>query len=194
MVDPADGVAFPDCQAWRRWLEEHHASRREVWMLCYKVATGVPSVRWKEAVPEALCFGWIDGLLQPIDERTYLQRWTPRRPGSKWSKINVAHVERLTAAGLMAPAGLAAVEAAKVSGAWEAAYTAPRKRRPPDDLKAAIKDAGDTPVAGRFSRLSVRWHDRTLDFLDSADDIAERERRVRRVVESLRDGTKPDLG
>lgn len=101
---------FPDAEAFRRWLEEHHDSATEVWVGFYRKGDPRRGLTWEDAVLEALCYGWIDSISQRIDESSRRQRWTPRKPSSIWSEINVAHVERLTAAGRMRPAGLAAFE------------------------------------------------------------------------------------
>jgi uncharacterized protein YdeI (YjbR/CyaY-like superfamily) len=102
---------FAAAAAFRAWLERHHASERELWILFYKKASGKGGMTYREAVDEALCFGWIDGRVKSIDADSYMQRFTPRRPGSIWSNVNVRHIARLTAAGQMHPAGLAAFAA-----------------------------------------------------------------------------------
>lgn len=104
-------VYFRDAAEFRAWLERHHADMPELWMEVRKAHVVDRGLTWADAVPEALCFGWIDSVSQPIDDDRRRQRWTPRKPGSTWSKVNVAHVERLKAEGRMAPAGLAAFEA-----------------------------------------------------------------------------------
>jgi uncharacterized protein YdeI (YjbR/CyaY-like superfamily) len=104
-------VYFSDAAEFRAWLERHHASESELWMEVRKVHVEDRGLTWADAVPEALCFGWIDSVSQPIDDDRRRQRWTPRKAGSTWSKVNVAHIERLEAEGRMAPAGLAAFEA-----------------------------------------------------------------------------------
>ncbi|KAG4073384.1 hypothetical protein HA402_008540 [Bradysia odoriphaga] len=104
-------VFFTDAAEFRAWLQENHATAADLWMEMRKVHVSDRGLTWAEAVPEALCFGWIDSLTQPIDDDRRRQRWSPRRSGSTWSKVNVAHVERLIAEGRMAPAGLAAYEA-----------------------------------------------------------------------------------
>ena len=109
----------PDRAAWRAWLDAHHASAAEIWLVFLKKHVGEPCVTLDEAVEEALCFGWIDGLLRRIDERSHVLRFTPRKPASQWSASNKARVERLTREGRMAPAGLAAVATAKANGAWD---------------------------------------------------------------------------
>jgi uncharacterized protein YdeI (YjbR/CyaY-like superfamily) len=101
---------FPTPAEWRAWLERHHDSETEVWVGYYKKATGLPSITWSQAVDEALCFGWIDGILKRIDERSHRQRFTPRKPGSNWSRVNVEKVAVLTREGRMTPAGIAAFE------------------------------------------------------------------------------------
>ncbi|MBW8174047.1 YdeI/OmpD-associated family protein [Ornithinimicrobium sp. Arc0846-15] len=101
---------FDDESDFRAWLEENHDSAEELWMGIYKKHVPDRGLQWVDAVPVALCFGWIDSVSQRIDDDARRQRWTPRRAGSIWSKVNVAHVERLTAQGLMHPAGLAAYE------------------------------------------------------------------------------------
>ena len=110
-----DAIPFAAVDDWRAWLEEHHATAPEVWVLYHKKHTGIPSIAWAEAVEEALRFGWIDGLVRRIDDDRYAQRWTPRRPTSRWSKVNVAIAERLIAEGRMTPAGLETVRVAKLS-------------------------------------------------------------------------------
>jgi uncharacterized protein YdeI (YjbR/CyaY-like superfamily) len=110
-----------DAAAWRGWLAGHHDSTTEVWLVIAKKGTTDPtSLTYAQAVEEALCFGWIDGQARSRDEATYLQRFTPRRPRSPWSRPNVTRVERLEREGRMHPAGLAAVERAKADGRWPA--------------------------------------------------------------------------
>ncbi len=104
-------VFFADAAEFRAWLEANHAVATELWMGLNKRHVPIQGLYWDDAVPEALCFGWIDSVSQRIDDDTRRQRWTPRNRGSTWSNINVAHVERLTAEGRMTPAGLAAFEA-----------------------------------------------------------------------------------
>jgi uncharacterized protein YdeI (YjbR/CyaY-like superfamily) len=105
--------------AWRAWLENSHAAERGVWLVLYKKGSGVPCVTYDDAVEEAVAFGWIDSRVRRVDDARYIQLFVPRKPRSAWSRSNKERVERLMAAGLMAPAGLAAVEEAKRNGAWE---------------------------------------------------------------------------
>ncbi|HKI29583.1 MAG TPA: YdeI/OmpD-associated family protein [Actinomycetota bacterium] len=101
-------VFFADREAFRAWLEEHHATATELWMGMYKKSSGRPSITWPEAVDEALCFGWIDGVRQRIDDESYMNRFTPRRPNSNWSAVNVRRVQELTRQRRMRAAGLKA--------------------------------------------------------------------------------------
>jgi uncharacterized protein YdeI (YjbR/CyaY-like superfamily) len=122
---------------WRRWLAENHADAPGAWLVSWKRATGKPAVGYEESVEEALCFGWIDSVQRTVDEQRTRQLFSPRRPGSRWSSSNKQRVERLLAAGLMEPSGLAAVEAAKASGAWSALDDV-ENLVVPDDLAAAF--------------------------------------------------------
>jgi uncharacterized protein YdeI (YjbR/CyaY-like superfamily) len=171
-----------DAAEWRAWLEEHHTTASEVWVVYWKKGTGRPSIAWAEAVEVALRYGWIDGLIRSIDEERYKQRWTPRRPKSKWSKVNKEIVLRLIEAGEMSPMGLAAVDAAKASGEWERAYTVQPATPVPDDLKEAVRRS----PAARATRDRVsrtRW-DRWLAWLEGSTG-GTRTRRINGIVKAL---------
>jgi uncharacterized protein YdeI (YjbR/CyaY-like superfamily) len=114
-------ITASDRADWEAWLAAHHDTEQEVWLVYFKKATGKPTIAYADAVEVAVRYGWIDGLVRRIDEERYMQRWTPRRPRSKWSKTNRAIAERLIESGEMSPRGLAAVEAAKQNGEWEKA-------------------------------------------------------------------------
>src|SRR6188472_4668153 len=115
------------------WLEEHHAESGGVWLKIAKKGAGVPSVTYAEALELALCFGWIDSQKKGLDDRHFLQRFTPRRPRGRWSRINRDQAEELIAAGRMRPSGLAEVEAARADGRGDAAYEGQRRAQVPDD-------------------------------------------------------------
>jgi len=125
-------------EAWRAWLEKHHASSTGVWLVYAKKHAGIPSLTYNDAVEEALCFGWIDSKINPIDDVFYMQVFTPRKSKSLWSALNKARVKRLLAAGLMSSAGLVVVKTAKDSGTWNARDHVEELTIPPD-LKKAIK-------------------------------------------------------
>jgi uncharacterized protein YdeI (YjbR/CyaY-like superfamily) len=123
--------------AWRRWLQAHHTQPDGVWLISYRKPTSKPRVEYAAAVEEALCFGWIDSTARLLDEARSMQWFSPRKEGSGWSRINRTRVEQLIAAGRMAPAGLAKVEAAKQSGDWNSLDAFEALERPPD-LAAAL--------------------------------------------------------
>jgi uncharacterized protein YdeI (YjbR/CyaY-like superfamily) len=120
-IADTDTFFAADRAAWREWLAGHHGSAGVVWLLIHKKHVDEPSVIYDEAVEEALCWGWIDGLTNRWDARSYAVRFTPRRPGSVWSESNVARVEKMIAGGRMTPAGQALVDEAKRRGTWDEA-------------------------------------------------------------------------
>lgn len=133
-------VEVKDQRAWRQWLEENHDSLGGVWLKFAKKGSPAPTVSYPEAIEEALCYGWIDGQARRYDEHYYLQRFTPRRPKSKWSQINREKAARLIAEERMQPPGLAQVEAAKRDGRWDAAYPAQSQATVPDDFQRALEE------------------------------------------------------
>ncbi len=117
-IDKTNTYYAKDRKAWRKWLEQHHAASSGVWLVYYKKDSGKTRVPYADAVEEALCFGWIDSTLNPIDEHSYMQLFTPRKPKSGWSKLNKDRVESLIAQGLMTPAGQEKIDIAKHHGTW----------------------------------------------------------------------------
>jgi uncharacterized protein YdeI (YjbR/CyaY-like superfamily) len=171
---------------WRAWLRGHHAAPG-VWLVLAKKGTSSPTrLTYGEALEEALCFGWIDGQVRRRDDATYLQRFTPRTARSAWSKRNVALVERLLTEGRMHAAGLAAVERAKASGRWEAAYDGPADIELPDDLGAAL--AASSRAAAAFERLSSRNRYAILYRVHTAKRPETRRRRIAEFVAMLERG------
>lgn len=136
--DPRKIHEFASATAFARWLAEKHDRETELWLKIHKKGSGLPSVSYAEALEIALCWGWIDGLKKSFDERSFLQRFTPRKGASRWSQINCAHVERLIAEGRMQAPGQREVDAAKSDGRWQRAYAPIRSNTVPDDLRAAI--------------------------------------------------------
>lgn len=135
---PADRpiLEFKTQAEWRTWLKKHHAIHTGIRLRFYKKGSGIPTVYYPEALDEALCHGWIDGQARSLDEASYLQRFTPRRPKGLWSKINIGHIERLTREGKMMPRGIQEVEAAQKDGRWDAAYAGQRDAKVPEDFEA----------------------------------------------------------
>jgi len=139
--DPRRIKVFATDTAFERWLSAHHDAEREVWIKVHKRSSGLASVTPAQALDVALCWGWIDGIRKGFDERSFLQRYSPRGPRSIWSQINRVHVARLLAAGRMTPHGQRQVDAAKADGRWDAAYAPQRATNAstiPADLRAAI--------------------------------------------------------
>lgn len=157
---------FADAVAWERWLERHPQSSG-VWLKIAKKDAGIPSVTYAEALDVALCHGWIDGQKKGFDAQFFLQRFTPRRARSTWSKINVAKIDVLTAAGRMRPAGLREVEAAKADGRWDAAYDGARSMDVPPELAKALALAKNRKAKVFFdaldktNRYAVCWRVQT---------------------------------
>jgi uncharacterized protein YdeI (YjbR/CyaY-like superfamily) len=175
-------ITARDQLEWAAWLDANHETETEVWLVYWKKASGKESIAWAEAVEVALKYGWIDGVIRTIDEHRYAQRWTPRRPKSKWSLVNREIVLRHIANGELRPMGLAAVEAAKASGEWDRAYTAQPPTPVPDDLKARLKAS---PAAKENQRRvrRTRW-DRWLAWLDDTEGRT-RTRRLNMIIRAL---------
>lgn len=131
-------MAFESPAAWREWLHAHHADHPGLWLRIYRKDSGKPTVTWAEAVDEALCYGWIDSTKNKYDDESFLQRFSKRKPRSIWSKVNRENVARLIEAGKMQPAGLALVEEAKRTGAWEQAYDSVAEMTLPEDFQAVL--------------------------------------------------------
>jgi len=163
---------------WRTWLEEHHATEREHWVGFHRRGTGRPSLTWPESVDQALCFGWIDGVRKRVDDERYTIRFTPRKPASRWSLVNVARVAELTEAGLMHPAGRAAFEARTAEGTYsyeqrdEAAFDPERERR---FRAAAAAWAWFEAEAPGYRRTATHW-------VMSAKRDATRDRRLAALI------------
>jgi uncharacterized protein YdeI (YjbR/CyaY-like superfamily) len=130
--------SFETPDAFREWLEKNHTTSPGLWIRYYKKASGLPSIVYKQALDEVLCFGWIDGQVKSEGEDSYLQRFTPRRSKSNWSKVNRDHVARLEREGRMRPAGRSEVERAKADGRWDAATEPPSKATLPADFVAEL--------------------------------------------------------
>ena len=169
-------LPFASAAAWEAWLEAEHARAAGVWLRIAKRESGIATVTVAEAVEGALCFGWIDGQVASHDADWFLQRYTPRRPRSRWSRINRDRALELIAAGRMRPAGLAQVEAARADGRWEAAYASASTATVPDDLRAAL-DAN--PAAAAFF-ATLRGANRYA-ILYRVQDAKRPETRARRI-------------
>jgi uncharacterized protein YdeI (YjbR/CyaY-like superfamily) len=171
-------LEFTDRAAWQSWLDEEHESSRGVWIKIAKKASGIPTVTHAEALEDALCHGWIDGQRAPHDDTHFLQRFTPRRPRSRWSEINRDKAIQLIEQGRMKPAGLAQIQAAKADGRWEAAYAPQSSQAVPEDFQRALDD---NPAANEFFKTLKGV--RRYAFLYRIGDAKRPETRARRIKE-----------
>lgn len=187
MASELPELLLHDVTAWRDWLHEHHDQPTGVRLVLAKKSVTEPtSISYEEALQEALCYGWIDGQVQRRDDSTYLQRFTPRRPRSPWSRTNTERAHQLIHEGRMQPAGLAQIEAAKADGRWEQAYAGQANIEVPDDLIAAL-DAH--PRARRlFDSLDSRNRYAILYRLTTAKKPETRSRRIATYVDMLAKG------
>lgn len=185
--DGREIVEVPDRAAWRRWLADRHEQRDAIWLVFHKKGSAGTSPSYDEAVEEALCFGWIDSTVNRLDERRSLQLFAPRKPKSTWSASNKERVARLEREGLLAPAGVAAIETAKANGSWSALDAVERLEEPPE-LAAAL-DAN--PVAREHwnafspsSRKGILW------WVVSAKRPETREKRIEQTVRMAAKGLR----
>lgn len=176
-------VAFRSADEFEAWLGEHAGLRAGVWLKLAKQGTGVPSMTSDEAVDVGLCFGWISGQRRAHDAVYYLQKYVPRRRGSRWSQINVAKVEALLAAGRMRPSGLAEVEAAKADGRWAAAYESQRDATVPPDLAAAL--AASPRATRTFAGLGKTRQYAVILGIVTARSANARQQQLRRALVTL---------
>jgi uncharacterized protein YdeI (YjbR/CyaY-like superfamily) len=187
MADVYQELAVANASGWSRWLGKHGAESPGVWLVLAKKGVTQPtSLTYDQALEEAICNGWVDGQLAKGDERTFRRKFTPRRPGSAWSKRNVALASSLTDAGRMKPAGFDAVQRAKADGSWDGAYEGQRSITVPPDLAAALIA---TPAAQEmFDRLDASNRYSVLYRVITAKRIETRQRRIEQFVTMLARG------
>jgi uncharacterized protein YdeI (YjbR/CyaY-like superfamily) len=181
-------LSFASSSRWEGWLEKHHARSDGMWLRIFKKDSGKRTVSYAEALDAALCYGWIDGQKKSHDAVSWIQKFTPRRPKSSWSRTNTEHVARLHKSGKMKPAGLVAVEAAKRDGRWHTAYDSPSKAViPADFIKALGKNRKATAffeTLNKTNLYSIVWR------LQTARKPETRERRMTAILEMLAKGRK----
>ena len=182
----APTLAFATPQAWDAWLAKHHANSGGLWLKLAKKASGTASVTYPEALTVALAWGWIDGQKRGLDATHWLQKFTPRKPKSLWSKINRDKALALIASGAMQPAGLAEVERAQADGRWAAAYAGAKTITVPDELAAAL--AANPRAAAGFATLDARNRFAVLFRVRTAKRAETRARRIALLVEMLARG------
>jgi uncharacterized protein YdeI (YjbR/CyaY-like superfamily) len=179
---------FETPAAWRDWLEQNHSTEKGVWLRFYKKGSGIASLNYAGALDEALCFGWIDGQSKSLDENSYLQKFTPRRAKSIWSKRNIEHIARLIQEGKMKPSGLKEAEAAKTDGRWQKAYDSPANMTVPEDfLRELSKDKkafAFFEALNKTNTYAIVWR------LQTAKKPETREKRMKIILEMLSRGEK----
>jgi uncharacterized protein YdeI (YjbR/CyaY-like superfamily) len=181
-------IPFASREAWAAWLEEQHATSVGLWLKFAKKGSGLDTVTYAEAVEVALCYGWIDGQVRKLDEDHYLQRFTPRRARSRWSKTNRQKATELIERGEMKPAGLREVERAKSDGRWDAAYDAPSTATVPEDLRRELEK--NEPAREFFETLDGRNRYAILYQIQDARRPETRARRIEKYVAMLGEGKK----
>ncbi|MER5736046.1 YdeI/OmpD-associated family protein [Streptomyces sp. NPDC002262] len=189
MTQDLEIVAFASAEAFEAWLGEHHGDSPGLWLKLRKKGPGVVALDYAQALDVALCYGWIDGQKAKFDDLWWLQRFTPRKRNSRWSKINRDKVAALTAQGRMRPPGQAEVDRAKADGRWEAAYDSPRTATVPDDLAAAL--AAEPAAAAFFATLGGSQRFAVLYRVQDAKRPGTRARRIEEFVAMLARGEKP---
>lgn len=179
---------FESQDEWRTWLEQNHNNARGVWLRFYKKGSSITSLNYAGALDEALCYGWIDGQSKTSDEKSYLQKFTPRRAKSIWSKRNIEHIARLIKEGKMKPSGLKEAESAKADGRWDRAYDSPGNQSIPEDF--LLKLSKDKKALAFFESLNkantyaITWR------LQTAKKPETREKRMKIILEMLSRGEK----
>jgi len=183
---------FKSRNEFRQWLEQNHDRESELWLIYFKKHSGIESIRYNEAVEEALCFGWIDGKVKSIDHQTYMQRFSPRKPKSTWSKLNKERCLKMIAEGKMTTKGLELIEEAKKSGWWEKAYsTASDQVNIPEEFLTVLKKY---PVASNFFfSLTNAQQKLYLNYLASAKQTETKIKRINKIIDRLQNKLKPGM-
>jgi len=181
-------VSFASSKEWRKWIAANHSKSKGVWLRFFKKDSGEETVTYTEALEEALCYGWIDGQLKTYDAKSYIQKFTPRRPKSIWSKRNVEKAERLIQGGKMKEAGMQQVELAKADGRWQQAYDSPKHMDIPEDF---LQQLSKNKKAKKFfeglskaNLYAIAWR------LQTAKKPETREKRLKELLVMMSEGKK----
>ena len=179
---------------WRKWLEKNHSTCPGVWLIYYKKETGKRNFDYAEAVEEALCFGWIDSIAQKLDDKRTMQKFTPRKPKSAWSKLNKQRIEKLIEQKLMTAAGLSKIEEAKRNGSWDALNSSDfhaENNSLPDDLEKVLHK--DKKALENFRGFPPGYRKRFLFWIDSAKTTETRAARIKQTLLMAAANKKPGL-
>ncbi len=175
-------------QEWRQWLQENHASKQSVWLICYKMKSGKPTISWSEAVDEALCFGWIDSIRKPLDNERFIQFFGRRKPKGTWSKVNKEKIKQLIDGGLMTKAGFETIETAKQNGSWTILDTVEELEIPRDLEREFSVQPGSKDY---FLSLSKSVRKRILQWVVLAKRPETRQNRINEIAELAAKKLKP---
>jgi uncharacterized protein YdeI (YjbR/CyaY-like superfamily) len=178
---PPNSIHLKTCAEWRKWLNQHYTQKEGVWLISFKKASGKPRLEYDEAVEEALCFGWVDSKPNKLDKERAMLWFAPRKAGTGWSRLNKSRVEKLIAAGLMTPAGLSKIEAAKQDGSWNALDSIESLEIPPDLNKALSANKMAQKYFNAFPRSVKRA---ILEWIASAKKPETRAKRIDETVTS----------
>jgi uncharacterized protein YdeI (YjbR/CyaY-like superfamily) len=181
-------IPFASQTEWEQWLAENHLSSGGIWLQFFKKGSDISSVNYAEALDVALCYGWIDGQLKSIDNLSYIQRFTPRRPRSIWSRRNIEHIARLTKENRMKPAGIKEAELAKIDGRWEVAYDSPENMSIPDEFIAELskdeKALSFYTSLNKANKYAIGWR------IQTAKKQETKEKRMKDIIAMLKRGEK----
>jgi len=179
-MDPAKALFFKNRSEWRDWLENNHSEEKEAWLVHYKKSSGKTHLSHSDGVEEAICFGWIDGILKKVDEEKYVLRYSPRKAGSVWSKINKEKAERMIEAGKMSPSGISAVKEAKKRCLWDSAYTNKKRDKIPQELKQAFLKE---PTAWKyFNSFANTYRNMYVGWVTGAKTEETKRKRIKEIV------------
>jgi len=190
-MDIKNGIDFRTGQEWREWLEQYHDKETGAWLTIYKKGSKKNGIRYDEALEEALCFGWIDGIMRSIDGDKFILRFSPRQKKSIWSRMNRDKAEQLIADGKMTPAGMAKIEEARGNGTWENAYTMKKKEKMPVDLQEAL--SGNKAAQANFEKFANSYRNMYIGWVNDAKTDTTRKRRISEVVKRSLINKKPGI-
>lgn len=182
-------IFFLNRNEWRAWLQENHKTESEVWLVYYKAHVQKESIRYDDAVEEALCFGWIDSQVRRIDDEKFMQRYTPRKDDSNWSASNKSRVKKLIKKGLMTPSGIEKIEIAKRNKSWDRLTEIEEKMYIPDDLEAAL--SANPTAMKNYNNLAPSHKKQYLWWVKSAKRASTRQKRIQEIVTRLEANIKP---
>jgi uncharacterized protein YdeI (YjbR/CyaY-like superfamily) len=181
-------IHFKTIKELEKWLEKNHTKSEGIWLHFFKKDSGIKSINWSDAVEAGLCYGWIDGQANPYDSKSYIQKFTPRRAKSIWSKRNTEKAEALMKEGRMKKAGLQQIELAKANGRWTKAYDSPKNMKVPDDFLQQLSKNKKAKIffdgLNKANQYAIAWR------LQTAKKPETRERRLKMILEMMREGKK----